>query len=371
MFQITTIDDSLPTIFFGDFTRILWELILANIAEELAGRVLEGNWMVGPKAETSKEQTGGNFSIGYQVINNDGRKGFLKVLDFSRAFSCADPVEAMATLTNFFNFERELLTRCKDAKMSRVVVAIAQGNYTEEGEQIPVPYIIFEFAESDIRRESISKKKPELSQVLMSLRHIATGIGQLHKNGIAHQDLKPSNILLFENKGTKIADLGRSSIQGSHGPFDHLNVPGDPGYAPPEQRYGHIETSWGPRRFAGDLYLFGSLVVFMFTGANLTLLLEQKITTGHSWREWSGSWNEVLPYLRRAHNEVIEEIKDSFPEFLRDELVQAVRQLCEPDPNARGHDIAKARGVPYSMIWFVSLFDKLSKRAAIKLRKQK
>ena len=68
-----------------------------------------------------------------------------------------------------------------------------------------------------------------------TLHHIAVGLQQLHGEGIAHQDLKPSNVLFFETFGAKLADLGcadtlknpASSPHGHWGITGDVPVPGD------------------------------------------------------------------------------------------------------------------------------------------------
>jgi serine/threonine protein kinase len=61
---------------------------------------------------------------------------------------------------------------------------------------------------------------------------MATGLHELHSQRIAHQDLKPSNVLVFSQREAKNADLGRATLRGQVGPFDEFPVAGDLSYAP-------------------------------------------------------------------------------------------------------------------------------------------
>ena len=107
-------------------------------------------------------------------------------------------------------------------------------------------------------------KKFDLAFIFRSLHNTAVGLQQLHKNGIAHQDLKPSNVLVFD-KVSKISDLGRASTQEISFRYDNLIIPGDRNYAPIEQLYNYHFCNDFEEKFAADLYLLGSLFIFFFS----------------------------------------------------------------------------------------------------------
>lgn len=54
------------------------------------------------------------------------------------------------------------------------------------------------------------------------MHQITAALRQLHGSGIAHQDIKPSNILFFQDDHTKLADLGRASDRHGGSPHDEL-----------------------------------------------------------------------------------------------------------------------------------------------------
>ena len=60
-------------------------------AENLAGLNLDGGWHVDKLAERTPKGTGGYTSISYLVSNKEGKKAFLKALDFSAALQTDDP----------------------------------------------------------------------------------------------------------------------------------------------------------------------------------------------------------------------------------------------------------------------------------------
>src|SRR6185437_7605631 len=169
-------------------------------AELLAGLSLDGGWKVTERITAGPDATGGVFSVSYIVESAHSGRAFLKALDFSKAF----------------NFERDILQKCADRRMDRVVRAIGDGNVrtTATSGGGVVQYLIFELADRDVRLQLSLSSKVDLAWKLRSLHHIATGLMQLHSAGIAHQDLKPSNVLVFEGKTSKVSDLGRAAYQG-------------------------------------------------------------------------------------------------------------------------------------------------------------
>jgi serine/threonine protein kinase len=103
-----------------------------------------------------------------------------------------------------------LCIECRNRKLSKVVCAIDDGIVTVDADNPlgRVPYLILELAESDVRAELEKHKRFDTAMALRTLHHVAVGLDQLHRNGISHQDLKPSNVLLFQNKVSKVGDLG-------------------------------------------------------------------------------------------------------------------------------------------------------------------
>ncbi len=186
--------------------------------EALQDLNLPRGWQVIQRITPPEQHSGGNFSCGYVVQNSDGSTGYLKALDFfSRLDESADPARTLEPLIAAFNFERDLLEKCRQKGLSRVVTALDTGAVTVPGfnSYSTVQYIIFELAESDLRGLISAVDDLDIVMALRTLHHIAVGLEQLHGIGIAHQDVKPSNVLLFQSKkSSKLADLGRAAASG-------------------------------------------------------------------------------------------------------------------------------------------------------------
>lgn len=342
-------------------------------AGQLLGRTLPGGWKVMQPRHKTPRSTGGNFSQGYIVENEDGRRGFLKAMDFLSAFGSDDPSAALQAMTELFNFERALLDRCKVGRMKRIVQAIDHGKvFIEEGNVASVvQYLIFELAEEgDVRSHHDDYNQFNIAWSLRCLHHITTGLYQLHKGDIVHQDVKPSNVLVFRDRITKLADLGSAAWKEGPSPRGECAIPGDATYAPPELLYGHAESDWDARRLACDLYLLGSMIVFFITAVPITALIVQHTAEKYQPHTWRGNYRDVLPYVRDGFDRSLWVFEEQVPKDIRPALVADVRQLCDPDPLLRGHPRNhRPGGRPYSLERYVSHFNLMASQAEYVFKK--
>lgn len=342
-------------------------------AECLTGLDLPGNWHVESLIKRPPTSTGGKFSVGYIVKNKDGRIAYLKALDFSSAFNQPDPARALQAMTTAYNFERDLLAKCKDRKLNRVVTPLADGTVNVPGNFGPlgnVCYLIFELASGDIRKEVETWSDFDLAWSLRSLHETAVGIRQLQSIGIAHQDLKPSNVLVFPIFGSKVTDLGQASDINNPSKTDSHQIPGDYGYCPPEQWYGFRPADFS-HRYISDLYLLGSLLFFYFMRCSATQAIQFKISQIHKKKFIRTNFIHDLPYIQHAFAEVLSDFRSStkgFAKKLTDEIVMITQQLCEPDPRRRGDPkIAKSLVPQFDLQPYVSRFDRLASCAELKI----
>ena len=343
-------------------------------AERLVGKTLLNSWFVEESIPRIGNATGGHFSASYIVKSNRGHKAFLKAMDYEKALKSNNPASELQAMTAAFNFERNLLEQCRNKKLSRVVRVLdsdilrpQNGNPYEV-----VQFLIFELAKGDIRSYIEINKNFDTAWTLRTLHNIAAALQQLHMKQIVHQDLKPSNILVFDrNNISKIADLGRANSRELTAPHDDAIIAGDKTYAPPELLYGQVSQDWEVRRLGCDMYQFGSMVVFFIEGCSITHLLFSRLNNRYHPNQWSGKYSEVLPYIQREFAQVIRDLKESTRTDFADEIADTVKQLCNPDPAERGHPKAIRIGVnQYSLERYVSNFDKLAKRAELSLTHQ-
>jgi len=340
-------------------------------AQQLVGKTLENGWRVVEKLERNEKATGGHFSVSYVVHGSGNKRAFLKALDYSEALNDpdVDPAEELERLTASYNFERSLHDKCKSSRLSRIAGVLDHGTIRLlAGNQTGVvQYLVFEFApRGDIRNFVDGRTALDMSWTLQMMHQSAAALRQLHAIGVAHQDLKPSNVLMFSPALTKLADLGRAFDRNASSPHDDFDCAGDRTYAPPELLYGHVPTDWRARRLGCDLYLLGSLFVFLWAGVSMTHMLFGKLDPRFHYLAWGDTYQEVLPYLRRSFSGVLQAIHESSPSPIAKEVTLAVSQLCDPDPARRGHPKNAPSGPNrYSLERYVATFDRLSKRAAL------
>lgn len=355
-------------------------MMVMNPALKLTGVVLEGKqgrWRVKELLPPGTGATGGCFSVRYVVERLDedgspaGEEAFMKALDYSQAGEIGLPfIDGLKFFIDAFVWERDLVEQCSLKRMSNVVLGLDAGEIPVAGGPIPVVnYLIFERADGDVRKRLAVSDPFELAWKMRVLHNVANGLRQLHQVGVHHQDVKPSNILTFdEGKTAKVADLGRASQEGRVAGHDEFPVAGDPGYAPPELLYGEISDDLTVRRRAADLYHLGSMVLFLFTKIGTTAAIYSRLAPAFQPGTWTGPYRDVLPHVRDAFDQVALDLSSEVPTRIADDVVRVFRELCDPDPYLRGH-VNRPEGTVsrYDLQRYVSRFDHLAQLLKIEL----
>jgi serine/threonine protein kinase/tetratricopeptide (TPR) repeat protein len=164
--------------------------------------------------------------------------------------------------------------------------------------------------------ESVTQKKADvpwqpdqLADVCERLLELASGIDFLHRNGYAHCDIKPSNILVTPSGRVVVLDLGLARSFDSHRNRYDQRLGGTSAYMAPEQAGGELPQA------ASDWFSFG---VVMFE-------------TLFGFRPFQGYELDIL-FDKLAGNAVA-------PSFVESGVGQSLGRLCldllKPDPSQR------------------------------------
>jgi serine/threonine-protein kinase len=153
---------------------------------------------------------------------------------------------------------------------------------------------------------------------------ILSALGEAHRLGILHRDVKPANVLFDFSGGVRLSDFGAAHLADSSATTT-AGIIGTRGYMSPEQREGH------PATIRSDLYSVGVLLREMLTGQPPTA-----------------------------------ESSDARPSELHSELdarhEAVLRTLTERDPELRPTDAFDARARLLAIPWPASLPARLRPR---------
>jgi eukaryotic-like serine/threonine-protein kinase len=361
-------------------------------AEHLVGHELLGRnkkkWTVLERLRREKEYAEGVFySVGYRVRADDGRDGFMKVTDLDLLTDQNfNVLERMSAALQQHTIERQMLEHCRGNNMDRIALAIDFGDtiLLKDGLKEPIFYIIFELAECDVRVQVDKRTQFDIVWIFCALHDLAVAIQQLHRGNITHNDIKPSNFLVFlrdlkfRERLQKLTDLGCATSPLMASIYDDAICAGDPRYAPPEVMYAK-ETDADLRKFdarrSADIYHLGSMIFFLVTGRMLTPEIVRHLSPEHrppdDENDWVVDYADVIIYWREAFGRALIDFRSKLPcdangklAPASEALLEAIIQLADPDPKFRGHPHNRVgHNDPYSVQQYIALFDSLRRRA--------
>lgn len=315
---------------------------IAREQDKAIGAALAGGWVIVRAAEAIRaEGTDGMYSRGY-IARKGRRAAYVKVFDYRRAVPDWKAARREAFTRAGYDFEKKVLELCAGRGLRGVNRLLASGVLRRAGSV--ERYLVLEAARCDLRgvlTRSVADGG-DAALALGAVADVARALAGLHRAGMAHQDVKPSNVLILPRGRAVLGDMGRAAAD-FPAPHDRFGIVGDKACAPPEQLYGAFPEHWFVRAVACDAYLLGGLLCWAVCGRQASVLLHEEILAEHHWSNWKGTYAEILPKVRTALHRVIRRVAAGARRRLgasgADALGQVLAELCEPDPELRARPL--------------------------------
>ena len=146
---------------------------------------------------------------------------------------------------------------------------------------------------------------------------VCDGLVAIHKHGLIHRDVKPSNIMIDESGRARILDFGIITASDGADETSTASLAGTPGYMSPEQIRGEPLTP------ASDLFSLGIVLYRMLTGR----------------RPFEGAYDAALKYAIINDSPIpMEAIRPEIP----GRIIQVVSKLLKKNPGERYQDAGEA-----------------------------
>jgi eukaryotic-like serine/threonine-protein kinase len=124
------------------------------------------------------------------------------------------------------------------------------------GEHEGRPYLALEYLDGESLRARLAAGPLPLREALRVARAVAEAIGEAHRRGLVHADLKPENVVIPRDGRVRVVDFGVAKLVGGTANA----ASGTPAYMAPERWHGVPPTG------AIDVWAFGVMLHELITG---------------------------------------------------------------------------------------------------------
>jgi serine/threonine protein kinase len=168
------------------------------------------------------------------------------------------------------------------------------------------------------------------------LDDMASALAFVHGNGIAHNDIKPGNILFSAARGAVLIDFGLSS-DSTRASVAATQAAGTPWYVPPE----FMVDSKSGRGPPGDVWALGVVMLYL----RRRLPIPDKSTDWQIWAVASQRSPDAVVAVERMAAWV-EKVLAERAQLGSDQMDEAIRGMMDPDRSGRWtiHTVVKALG---------------------------
>lgn len=196
----------------------------------------------------------------YEIVELIGVGGMADVYKATDIID--DKTVAVKILKNKFADNEDFLRRFRNESKAIAVlshpniVKILDVNFTDKIQYIVMEYIDGITLKEFMEQQGVLKWKDAIHftvQILRALQHA-------HDRGIVHRDIKPQNIMLFQDGTIKVMDFGIARFAREEGKTLSDKAIGSVHYISPEQARGEITDE------KSDIYSVGVMLYEMLTG---------------------------------------------------------------------------------------------------------
>jgi TolB-like protein/Tfp pilus assembly protein PilF len=130
----------------------------------------------------------------------------------------------------------------------------------EVGESEGRPYIAMEYVDGETLRDRIRTGALKAEDALAVASQVAAGLGEAHRKGIVHRDVKSANIMVTAMGQAKVMDFGLAKLRGGSSITKSQTTLGTVAYMSPEQARGDDLDQ------RTDIWSLGVVLYEMLTG---------------------------------------------------------------------------------------------------------
>jgi serine/threonine protein kinase/Flp pilus assembly protein TadD len=212
--------------------------------------------------ETPKEEltTGSIFGDRYQIIEELGKGGMGRV--YKALDTKIKEKIALKLIKPEIASDKKTIERfSNELKFARKIRHKNVCQMFDLGEYQGTHFITMEYViGGDLKR--LIRKMGRLSpgQAIAIAKQVCDGLGEAHKHGVVHRDLKPQNIMVDDEGSARIMDFGIARSLEGKGITGAGAMIGTPDYMSPEQ----VESKETDQR--SDIYSLGIILYEMVTG---------------------------------------------------------------------------------------------------------
>ena len=200
---------------------------------------------------------------GYQFIEKLG-KGSTGIVYKGRQIG-VDRIVAVKVLLDALAQNKEFITRFdREAKIAAKLSHNNIVNAIDAGEVNGYHYFVMEYVEGHTVKDDLDKHKVfEEKAALEIVMAVALALKHAHQRGVIHRNIKPANVILTEDGGVKLADLGLARLTADEkwAMAEAGMAIGTPYYISPEQVRGQVDVD-----IRTDIYSLGVTLYHMVTG---------------------------------------------------------------------------------------------------------